>query len=338
MFNWDRGPEGEILAPPLMLGATIENAVTSLVSASGGDDVPQRGMQLEGVVNLALMRLHQENLLRAIGGESNHPLAQALFIAVVGHGQPLSLRPLSMESLVFKKFSPIFRRGNSPYSWKVGTPPHQVELEGEPKESLRQAMHIYRKWADQEATQLQQFLQKKVKNVRPEAVHLLWEAELSYERKTTPAPGYSVQKMGGHRQYYMSSPSGSVLLEASSPMQMARYLSLIVRSEIPVPSPENVLDAVCDLTGAEPQARKGAWQMGPVQGKRITGQSFALCLGDEQFFLRPTGKRTVELERKATGYRWELVMPDSWSALEKGVVGLAWASRVITTIRKTSPS
>ena len=149
-MNFSRGPHGEIFPPPLVAGASPEEALREMV----GGDIYERMEPAErkAFYGEALLYIHQQNLRRALAGEmADDPDADALCWAVVQQGEPMSLRPLGMEEMEFKTFAPVLRRVGDD-RWQVGIPDdgHHVILIGDAPSVLRQAQQLYVAWAEAE--------------------------------------------------------------------------------------------------------------------------------------------------------------------------------------------
>ncbi len=149
--DFERGPYDEIFPTPLVAGFEPEAVLRAMV---GEETYRAMGPgERRAFYGEAMVYAHQQNLLRALGGElSGDPEAEALYRAVVEERRPVSLRPLGMEGLSYTTFAPVLRRMGDD-EWQVGLPGVGfccTTLTGDAPAVLRRAWALYVAWAEAE--------------------------------------------------------------------------------------------------------------------------------------------------------------------------------------------
>jgi hypothetical protein len=152
-IEFERGPYGEILPPPLVAGMTPQEILETWARDVGVavEEIPD---EIVGEMeNLSLVCVHEERLRRAIAGEMmDDPDARDLYRAVTLEGEPMSLCPLGQEGLTFSTFvAPVLRRVGED-RWRIGVEGQgrMLEIAVAPGEALRRAREIYWAWCEAE--------------------------------------------------------------------------------------------------------------------------------------------------------------------------------------------
>jgi hypothetical protein len=305
-IDFTRGPYGEILPPPLVSGVDPDEALAQFVQAaerSGNPvTVPSRGQSRKGMINLAMLYAHQQNLKRALSdlsddGVGDNADGQALYEKVVEDGELLSLRPLGLERLHFATFAPVLRHFEA-NRWRVGLPSSTLDkrgrtavLEGEPGDVLEKAWALYVKWSAEESDQFGETVDKLLDAVPYSLNHAYWAGLLRGGQSAVVAQGVSVGWLGRHQTYRLTTQKGERIVEASSPeraARMAEALAQKARLEMIYPSASDVLDALLaewalrSDGGAgdapEPvQDAAGVWVIGDVRARWDGGGTIGIA-------------------------------------------------------------
>jgi len=276
--DFSRGPYNEILPPPLVGGVDEEEALAMLAQdaeARGQPiSIPTRGQSRKGMYNLAMLFVHQQNLKRALQGQSDDPDGQALYEAVVKNGELLSLRPAGMESLFFFGFAPVFGRV-AESQWRVGLPEHgqTAAVAGEAGAAIEAAWKVYVEWSKQEAERFAEIADRFLKAVPHALNHDYWAAQMRDDetRAAQIADAVAVEWLGKHQSFRLTTPKGTRLFESSSPERAARIGEAVARQmkvEPQYPSPADMLRVFC-ADGGAPRLRaigaEGVWMLGHDQ-------------------------------------------------------------------------
>jgi hypothetical protein len=266
---FDRGPYDEILPPPLIHGATPDEAIAQLATAvkqqSGVEmDQPRSGRSGEGLRRLSAAYVHAQNLLKALRGELWTADAIALRVFVEQGGEPVSLRPLYLEDLHFQSFIPIFQReGQNNQCWRIGLPDQGKSkvIEGSCAEAFTQAQATYAEWAAQEEEKLNDWLKKKIAGAPTNVYVICWQMQLTQSGQATLQAGCRLEHWGKHATYALITPKGLRILRTSSDELAARYAYTIMSKRLPPPpTPQQVVDAL--LTGApRPEKAGDQWRV-----------------------------------------------------------------------------
>ena len=318
-IDFTRGPYGEILPPPLVSGLDPDEALAQFVQAaeqSGNPvTVPSRGQSRKGMINLAMLYAHQQNLKRALSGLSDDGVGdnadgQALYEKVVEDGELLSLRPLGLERLHFTTFAPVLRHFEA-NRWRVGLPSSTLDkrgrtavISGEPGEVLEKAWALYVKWSAEEGEQFGESVDKLLDAVPYSLNHAYWASLLRGGQSAVVAQGVSVGWLGRHQTYRLTTPKGERIVEASSPeraARMAESLAQKAKLEMIYPSTSDVLNALLaewalrsDEAPEPVQDMTGVWIIGDVRarwegGNRLAALSHAKSDGGRYALLREKG-------------------------------------------------
>jgi hypothetical protein len=156
---FDRGPDNEIIVPPLLDWITLEEAVRRFFAdnlALGAKLPPPRdATERRYQENLALLYCHQMRLRGVIGGalRDETPFEKALRQAVLA-GERLSLRPPGGEALKLP-FVPILQRLELDSElWQIGLPGRGqwLTFRADPKNVIEKAQQMYVDWCAAENT------------------------------------------------------------------------------------------------------------------------------------------------------------------------------------------
>ena len=301
-IDFSRGPYGEILPPPLVSGVDPDEALAQFVQdaeRSGNPvTVPSRGQSRKGMINLAMLYVHQQNLKRALSGElPDDPDGQALYDQVFEDGELLSLRPVGMESLHFATFAPVLRhlegRPSPPDSatskrglWRVGLPEESPAMPkgrnalitGEPGEVLEKAWAMYVQWSTEESERFGETVEKLLDAIPYSLNHAYWAGLLRSGQAAVVAQGVSVGWLGRHQTYRLTTQKGERIVEASSPERAARMAEALAQKaklEMIYPSASDVLAAIqaewallrSDEALEPVQDKTGVWFIGDVRAR-----------------------------------------------------------------------
>lgn len=333
MLDWAKGPYGEILSPPLWEGVTLNDAINGLVEDSGINNLPRPGSkQFKGICNLSLIHKHQKNLIKAISGRGSSPIELALFVDVLSNGQPLSLRPVTMERLRFKTFTPVFRRSKESLSeWHVGHGDRLTIIQASPENAIKKALRLYAEWSSGEASSLKAHMEKKLPDQT--VSHLIWESELLRYGITHIAPGYWVYQLGKHGNYYLHGLSGDVLFKASSPQRAALMTSVVMKQTVSTPDFKSAVTAIGFLGGIKPEFNNNGWLMGDIAAYPAKGSEITLTQKKNkmQSILKKNDGTVVLIVKTPTKkngtVRRVFIPPATWPSDQQLFISLMWASR-----------
>jgi hypothetical protein len=153
-----RGQYGEILPPPLISSddpdGLLRRFAAACAEAGNPLAIPNDPQARRGLLNMALVYFQQIAVAEALAGQRDDPDGRGLHAAVVGRGQPVSLRPLGMEGLDFATFAPVLRLADPEgWFWQVGVPGRgrTTVVQGEPGTAVREAQRLYGRWCEEEA-------------------------------------------------------------------------------------------------------------------------------------------------------------------------------------------
>lgn len=333
--EFNRGPYGEILPPPLVAGASPEEAAEFLVQTASANDqpittVPSRGKARDGHLNQALLFLHQQNLSLALSGDLSHdPDAAALRTAIL-RGEPLSLRPLGQEQLYFATFVPVLQMIGSDL-WRIGKPNrgrHHI-FQGSPGEAMMVAHRLYVSWAEEEQKAFKAWARRAITRLIPDYRRLIWLADLTGQTMTAElAPGFALQRLGKHISYRLITPKGWRIIETGRPERAVAIAQAVLEQqglELPPDSPAEVLAALTALGQPLPQLDVNGWRVGRFKGQVIDEQRAVLSHGQRRYglLLRRARASLVEPEREREIDR--LALEPAWRIQAQMMVGLAWA-------------
>jgi hypothetical protein len=302
-IDFTRGPYGEILPPPLVSGVDPDEALAQFVQAaerSGNPvTVPSRGQSRKGMINLAMLYIHQQNLKRALSGDlpddgvGDNADGQALYEKVVEDGEMLSLRPLGLERLHFATFAPVMRHFEA-NRWRVGLPSSTLDkrgrtavIEGEPGAVLEKAWALYVKWSAEESEQFGETVDKLLDAVPYSLNHAYWAGLLRGGQSAVVAQEVSVGWLGRHQTYRLTTQKGDRIVEASSPERAARMAEALAQKaklEMIYPSASDVVNALLaewallrsDEATEPVQDMAGVWFIGDVRARWEGGNRLAV--------------------------------------------------------------
>ncbi len=271
-LDFVRGPYGEIFPPPLVGGLDPEEALAQFLdlTAAAGHPVnhlPTRGESRKGLINLAMLYHHQLNLKRALSGEWDDPDALRLRQAVLD-GEPLSLRPLGLETLHFSTFAPILQWIGG-RRWRVGQADagRSMVLEGEIGAALEQAWELYRQWSEEERDRFDASTDRLLSG--PENLnHLYGRTCILQGEAVIPAAGVKVERLN-HYLYRLTTPLGQRLFTTSTherALRVGEALAERLGLKIRYPEPLELQTGLRRLFDTPPTCTpKGIWTLGPVQ-------------------------------------------------------------------------
>ena len=265
MNDFKRGPYGEIFPSPLVSSGDEEEALAALArdAEQRGSPItmPSRGQSLKGMINQGMVRLHQLNLQRALRGEMpDDPDAQALYQAVVVEGEPMSLRPLGLESLAFTTFAPVLRHLQDKL-WRIGLPPApnmagkpgqgrtEIIAADEPGQALEKAWRLYVKWSNEESEQFGLIADKLLAAVPHSLYHDYWAGQLRSGQPAFIAPNVTIEWLGKHQTFRLTSPKGTRIFSVSGPERAARVAEAITRQAKIAPAYPAADDVLQSLKG-----------------------------------------------------------------------------------------
>ena len=346
-IGFSRGPDGEVFPPPLVSGVGPEEALALLeqdarVNGNRITHVPKRGQSRQGMYNLAMLYVHQRNLKLALAGRlMDDADGRALYESIVEQGDPLSLRPIGMETLYFSTFAPVFRRIEE-HRWRVGLPDRgrTASITGEAGEALERAWAMYIEWCQDEserfATAVDELL--KTGNADQSLNHEYWEFLLR-QGQVEIAHGVSVERMGKHSIYRLTTPRGQRIFKAGSPGRATRIAEAVARqakADLRYPTAREVLGVLTTATGIPTPVQTGTtWTIGEAEARwEDSGNRLVLIArGDSRYALvRRRGAvflvRRAGRSRKKTTLAQTALAPNviQWLQQDTGrLVFLVWA-------------
>lgn len=339
-MQFSRGPYDEILAPPLTSGLDPEAALAQMVAAveaSGHEiTIPKRGESRRGIINVAFLYCHQINLAAALSGTlTEDPAAVALARAILDAREPLSLRPLGLESLYFATFAPVLQRlaGDN---WRVGRADWGRTLVFEatdPAQALEHARQVYVKWTAAEDEKWADWAKNAVRQVPPHYQRLVWLVQLTQSEDLRASLGGEValERLGKHSTYRLSTARGERIIDVSSPAR-AVALAVAVRQQTAA-SPLPAFDAptmlrTLDALAAPSISQQGdTWTLGPVRAKAVDSTTLGLIYDQTRYALKPV-KGQLSLS-EVTGKKRTLdplTINPHWPASERTQIALRWAA------------
>ena len=205
------GPYGEILPPPLIAHTTPEDALARLVADAGGQvHVPKRGRSLEGMYNVALVYAHQLRLREVLAGRYTLDVEAALYRAVMEEGQPLSLRPPTLEDLALDTFAPVLAYLGE-HQWRVGLPGHgrtAVFTEPDPAQAVAQAQDLYAQWCEEDERAFLEAGRRAMRRHPRHLFHEYWLWVLETQGEWVRGGGYRLVWHGRHNEMDLWTPQG----------------------------------------------------------------------------------------------------------------------------------
>lgn len=355
MNNFSLGPYGEILPPPLVGSLSEEECLQALVdqSAQKGQPitVPSRGKSRAGLIQLGVVYVHQQNLAKAIAGQMMDDLdGAALYEDVVHHKKPLSLRPLSLESLWFEGFAPMVQYLGDD-TWRIGAEDKGKSqlLKKTPAQIMSAAQQIYTDWSKADDQKWKGWLKDLVKNVKPFYHQVIVQAALTISPDEAADIGadYALQRLGKHTTYQIYTPRGSRILESPSPERAAQMAMAIMQAQGHQPrAHENsqvLRDSLQSLGVNIPQAQGDGWRVGfegagfQLQAKRLSPEKIGIETSDKRyglssqkgtFMLQELGLKKSEARKPK---RLQIMFPPQWGTAECWQSALMWAAWVLRT-------
>ena len=350
-IGFARGPDGEVFPPPLVSGVGPEEALALLeqdakMNGNRITHVPKRGQSRQGMYNLAMLYVHQRNLKRALAGQlMDDADGRALYESIVEQGDPLSLRPIGMEALHFSTFAPVFRRIEE-HRWRVGLPDRgrTALIAGEAGEALERAWAMYIEWCQDESERFVAAVDGLLKtgNVDQGLNHECW-GFLLRRGQVDIAHGVSVERMGKHSIYRLTTPRGQRIFKAGSPERATRIAEAIARqakANLRYPTAQEALGVLTTATGIPTPVQTGTtWIIGEAEarwegsGNRLVSRLVVIARDDSRYaLLRRRG--TVVLVRRAGSSRKKTTLAQTalapnvvrWLQQDTGrLVFLVWA-------------
>jgi hypothetical protein len=312
---FDRGPYGEIIPPPLIHGATPDEAIAQLATAvkqqSGVEmDQPRSGRSGEGLLRLSAAYVHAQNLLKALRGELWTADAIALRVFVEQGGEPISLRPLYLDDLHFQSFTPIFQReGHTANLWRVGLADQGKTklIEGACAEAFAQAQATYAQWAAQEEEKLNAWLKEKIAGTPTNVYVICWQMQLEQTGLVDLQTDCRLEHWGKHSTYALITPKGLRILRTSSNELAAKYACTIMSKRLPPPpSPKQVIDALLTKI-PRPEKEGDQWRVNGAVVRFLSADRASASHRSNRYDIRLRGN-VLHVTRNGRKFR-QLVFP-----------------------------
>ncbi len=259
MNIFPRGPYGEILPPPLTAHTTPQQALDRLVRDTGTPvHVPRRGRSLEGMYNVALVYAHQLRLREVLAGQYTLEVEAVLYRVVMEEGQPLSLRPPTLEALALDSFAPVLTYLGD-HRWQVGLPGHgkvTTFTEADPARAVARAQDIFATWAEADEVAFLQAGKRAMRRHPRHLFHEYWLWVLETQGEWVRDGGYRLVWHGRHNEMDLWTPQGLRPLDMDRLQAVHMTDALAWESGIPPPWPRpEALDAWLEAVHApRPQA------------------------------------------------------------------------------------
>ncbi len=155
MIEFTRGPYGEFLLPPLVIGVTAEEIWSWFAGRMGQKEAESLRIQhgADSSLVLAMAAYHNHRLAQVVGGDARTLDERQVQKAVFAR-EPISLRPLTLEGSDPPGFAPVLQYLGS-NRWRVGQ--SGVGKADEFEESnheaaVRRAHRLYVEWQGETAT------------------------------------------------------------------------------------------------------------------------------------------------------------------------------------------
>jgi len=349
VITFERGPHGEIFPPPLVAGMTMEEALEELMRASEElghpiTDMPSRGRSREGMEWLAVVHAHQHRLRSCLAGEMmDNPDVLDLHQAVMVEGEPMSLRPLGQEDLVFAGFVPVLQRIEGDL-WRIGIGEEQgkaLEITAAPEDVVRRAQEIYVLWSDADDEAWGKQVSQALKRLPRSVAHQYWAWQLHQQGQWDRGGGYGLVDPAGHGTRLLDLPGGRRILrtdrlravrivdalarkagiEASWP-QVGEVVAWLEQEGVPLPVP-----------GEEEIQRLGvarvAWKKksggAPSASLTVGEKGYALLVSRKEVTLHPIRKGRPDRKKRLAATAMEAPLRE-WLGNAEGRGALAmWA-------------
>lgn len=352
--GYKRGPFGEIYPPPLLGGYDPDEALDKLSrdSAAQGNplDIPSRGKSREGMYRLAETYLHQRHMVDAIAGRMDDPEAKALRHALIDKREPMSLRPLYLETLYFKNFAPVLRLvAPDTWTWLIGVEGYgkkTTTIQAPPETAIEDARKVYVEWSDREEEAFDDWANGAITGVKPYYQHVIWLVDaVKGENKSAYISAdrhYMMQRLGGHDLYQFMYPSEdmrfplSLIFRASKPeraVQIADAFITLHKKSRPEYPPDVMLSALFTLNVEEPMLRDGIWHVGDAVQAKMAGEGKIKVQARVRYLLEyqeRSGERMYRVtEVKRSKVLDSLIMPTGWDDEAMHKAALSWTAWVV---------
>jgi hypothetical protein len=334
-MDFQRGPYGEILPPPLVAGLHPDELIKQLVGGEQGvaSLLPQGNR--EDWQTLAMLQAHQQRLREAIAGRlQGDPDGQALHQAVVVEGEPMSLRPLGMEQLIFPSFVPVLQRAADNRRWQIGVEGQggSMTMTAPIGDVVRVAQEVYVAWAEADFNRWQAKVERALAQVPRSLLHEFWAGWLS-------SSGYwqcgEFSLVRDAETLLLHTPD-SVRFLSLSAVEAVHVCDALARQAGAVPdsmptTPKQIIQWLQAKGVPLPKGKDTHWRIGQVEitwsGWRNDGAALALfeTAGAEQDCVLIRQGNIVKLVRNEHCLA-ETALPSNWLESKHGLVVLAmWA-------------
>jgi hypothetical protein len=237
-ITFQTGPYGEIFPLPLLAGMTDEEALDRLVedSAEAGYpfDPPTRGQYVDEMHFRGQIHVHQQRLPQALAGEMDLPEAEALRIAVMEQGHPMSLRPFGMEVLNYRSFAPVLKYLGKGH-WQIG-----LEDEGrtytfeetDVVQAIKAAQQIFKKWADNDDGNWMEAAEQAMQDYPRSLFHHYWTAQIRRDRVWNRGGGVVLHLQDNHSpgRFRLDLPGDAVRLYKTSRVRGVHIADAVARA------------------------------------------------------------------------------------------------------------
>jgi hypothetical protein len=240
--------------------------------------------------NLALVYVHQLRLRDAIAGQlQDDPDARDLYQAVVLEGEPMSLRPLGMEGLVFSTFAPVLQRVGED-RWRVG-------VEGQGKTTvfdapldqvIAKAQAAYVKLSDADDEDWDEKVGKAMKRVPRLLAHEYWAWRFHQDGEWDRGGGFHLTALRGHGTVRLALPNGSRIINTSRvrAIHMVDALARKAKVEYPWPDPGDIIEWLTDRGVPLVDTESTPWAIGKFKvAWKPNPPGAVLGTEDERYFL-----------------------------------------------------
>jgi hypothetical protein len=306
-ITFQTGPYGELFPLPLLAGMTQEEALEQLVedSAAAGYpfDPPTRGQYVDEMGFRGQVHVHQQRLPRALAGEMDVPEAQALRIAVLEQGHPMSLRPFGMEILDYGSFAPVLQYLGEG-RWQIGLEDegrvHTFE-ETDVAQAIETAQRIFKQWADEDDEGWMEAADSAMDRFPRSLFHHYWAAQIRRDRVWNRGDGVVLHLQDNHGRFRLDLPGGAVRLYKTTTVRGVHIADAVARAndiEPDYPSSPVVMEWLIEEGLAFPEMHdEHRWDVGDVKVRLLPErQEFVLeDDGGARYAIRVEGQKPAEL-------------------------------------------
>jgi hypothetical protein len=288
---------------------TAEEALDRLVedSAEAGYpfDPPTRGQWVDEMHFRGQIHVHQQRLPQALAGELDLPEAQALRIAVMEQGHPMSLRPFGMEVLDYGSFAPVLKYLGEGH-WQIG-----LEDEGrtytfeetDVVQAIKAAQQIFKKWADNDDESWLEAVEQAMRDYPRSLFHHYWTAQIRRDRVWNRGDGVVLHLQDNHSpgRFRLDLPGDAVRLYKTTRVRGVHIADAVARAndiEPDFPPSPVVMEWLLEEGLAFPEMHdEHRWDVGDVKVRLLPErQEFVLeDAAGARYAIRVEGQKPAEL-------------------------------------------